>query len=164
MDAELDHGLYFDKSDINKASRDVRICARAHVIMWLTLIYISTLEGSRDLRSACAHCPDCVRKPSWASLRMKDPWWEKPSQPSWPEDPCPLDSLQLKADTGVWPIKPIEPPAAAKSLQSCPTLCDPRDGSPPGFPIPWMEEFGGLQSTGRKESDKTSLSLFTFTC
>ena len=23
---------------------------------------------------------------------------------------------------------------AAKSLQSCPTLCDPIDGSPPGFP------------------------------
>ena len=23
---------------------------------------------------------------------------------------------------------------AAKSLQSCPTLCDPRDGSPPGSP------------------------------
>ena len=26
--------------------------------------------------------------------------------------------------------------AAAKSLQSYPTLCDPRDGSPPGSPIP----------------------------
>ena len=26
--------------------------------------------------------------------------------------------------------------AAAKSLQSCPTLCDLRDGSPPGSPIP----------------------------
>ena len=26
--------------------------------------------------------------------------------------------------------------AAAKSLQSCPTLYDPVDGSPPGFPIP----------------------------
>ena len=26
--------------------------------------------------------------------------------------------------------------AAAKLLQSCPSLCDPRDGSPPGFPIP----------------------------
>ena len=26
--------------------------------------------------------------------------------------------------------------AAAKSLQSCPTLCDPIDGSPPGFPDP----------------------------
>ena len=26
--------------------------------------------------------------------------------------------------------------AAAKSLQLCLTLCDPIDGSPPGFPIP----------------------------
>ena len=26
--------------------------------------------------------------------------------------------------------------AAAKSLQSCPTLCDPVDGSPPGSLIP----------------------------
>ena len=26
--------------------------------------------------------------------------------------------------------------AAANSLQSCPTLCDPIDGSPPGSPIP----------------------------
>ena len=26
--------------------------------------------------------------------------------------------------------------AAAKSLQSCPTLCDPIEGSPPGSPIP----------------------------
>ena len=26
--------------------------------------------------------------------------------------------------------------AAAKSLQSCPSLCDPIDGSPPGSPVP----------------------------
>ena len=26
--------------------------------------------------------------------------------------------------------------AAAKSLQSCLTLCDPIDGNPPGFPVP----------------------------
>ena len=26
--------------------------------------------------------------------------------------------------------------AAAKSLQSCPTLCDPTDGSPPGSTFP----------------------------
>ena len=32
--------------------------------------------------------------------------------------------------------------AAAKSLQSCPTLCDPRDGSQPGSPIP------GILNTG----------------
>ena len=27
------------------------------------------------------------------------------------------------------------PAAAAKSLQSCPTLCDAIDGGPPGFPV-----------------------------
>ena len=26
--------------------------------------------------------------------------------------------------------------AAAKSLQPCPALCDPTDGSPPGSPVP----------------------------
>ena len=30
----------------------------------------------------------------------------------------------------------VSPPAAAKLLQSCPTLCDPIDGSPPGSPVP----------------------------
>ena len=31
---------------------------------------------------------------------------------------------------------PKETAAAAKLLQSCPTLCDPIDGSPPGSPVP----------------------------
>ena len=30
----------------------------------------------------------------------------------------------------------IDLPAAAKSFQSCLTLCDPIDGSPPGSPVP----------------------------
>ena len=30
----------------------------------------------------------------------------------------------------------INAAAAAKSLQSCPPLCDPTDGSPPGSPVP----------------------------
>ena len=37
--------------------------------------------------------------------------------------------------------------AAAKSLQSCLTLCDPIDGSPPGSPIPGIsrqEYWSGL--------------------
>ena len=34
-----------------------------------------------------------------------------------------------------------ETSAAAKSLQSCPTLCDPIDGSPPGSSVP-----GSLQA------------------
>ena len=47
-------------------------------------------------------------------------------------------------DCSIWNCKlPPTPPfsnslaaAAAKSLQSCQTLCDPIDGSPPGSPIP----------------------------
>ena len=35
-----------------------------------------------------------------------------------------------------WKTPWTEEPAAAKSFQSCPTLCDPIDGSPPGSPIP----------------------------
>ena len=43
--------------------------------------------------------------------------------------------------------------AAAASLRSCPTLCDPIDGSPPGSPVPgilqartleWVEKAAGL--------------------
>ena len=35
--------------------------------------------------------------------------------------------------------------AAAKSLQSCPTLCDLRDGSPPGSPIPGILQARSLE-------------------
>ena len=46
--------------------------------------------------------------------------------------------------------------AAAKSLQSCPTLCDPIDGSPPGSPVPGILQARTLEwvaisfSTARK--------------
>ena len=39
-------------------------------------------------------------------------------------------------------IKLAAAAAAALSLQLCPTLCDPIDSSPPGFPVP-----GILQAT-----------------
>jgi len=35
--------------------------------------------------------------------------------------------------------------AAAKSLQSCPTLCDPIDGSPPGSPVPGILQARALE-------------------
>ena len=35
-----------------------------------------------------------------------------------------------------WGPKESTAAAAAKSLQSCPTLCDPIDGSPQGSPVP----------------------------
>ena len=36
----------------------------------------------------------------------------------------------------IWGLVYYAAVAAAKSLQSCPTLCDPIDGSPSGSPVP----------------------------
>ena len=47
--------------------------------------------------------------------------------------------------------------AAAKSLQLCPTLCDPIDGSPPGFPslgFSGQEHWSGLPFPSMHESEK----------
>ena len=38
--------------------------------------------------------------------------------------------------------------AAAKSLQSCPTLCDPIDSSPPGSPVPGILQARTLEWIG----------------
>ena len=35
----------------------------------------------------------------------------------------------------LWSLVGMTAAAAAKSLQSCPTLCDPMDGSPPGSSV-----------------------------
>ena len=51
----------------------------------------------------------------------------------------------------VWEIPGIEEPgrlqsaAAAQSLQSCLTLCDPTDGSQPGSPIPGILQANTLE-------------------
>ena len=42
----------------------------------------------------------------------------------------------LKFLLGTFYASEIPAAAAAKSLQSCPTLCDPIDGSPPGSAFP----------------------------
>ena len=48
--------------------------------------------------------------------------------------------------------------AAAKLLQSCPTLCDPIDGSPPGSPVPGILQARTLEwiaiSFSNAESEK----------
>ena len=48
--------------------------------------------------------------------------------------------------------------AAAKSLQSCPTLRDPTDGSPPGSPVPGILQARTLEwvaiSFSMHESEK----------
>jgi len=43
--------------------------------------------------------------------------------------------------------------APAKSFQSCPTLCDPTDGSPPGFPVPGILQARTLEWVAISFSD-----------
>ena len=66
-----------------------------------------------------------------------------------PPGDLPNPGIEPKSSELQEDVLPSEPPgkplivyaaaaaaAAAKSLQSCLTLCDPIDGSPPGFPVP----------------------------
>ena len=64
--------------------------------------------------------------------------------------PSPGDLL----DPGIEPTSLMSPAlaggfftaaAAAKSLQSCPTLRDPTDGSPPGSPVPGILQARALE-------------------
>ena len=54
----------------------------------------------------------------------------------WIAFPFSRGSSQPRDQTQVSRISYDKSAAAAKSLQSCPTLCDPIDGSPPGSPVP----------------------------
>ena len=61
--------------------------------------------------------------------------------------------------------------AAAKSLQSCPTLCDPIDGSPPGSTVPEILQARVLEwsviafsdlISGSSVFSKSSLNIWNF--
>ena len=56
--------------------------------------------------------------------------------------------------------------AAAQSLQSCPTLCDPIDGSPPGSPVPGILKARTLEWVAISFSNvwkwKVKVKLFTY--
>ena len=56
--------------------------------------------------------------------------------------------------------------AAAKSLQSCPILCDPIDGSPPGSPVPGILQARTpewvLQTMKVKSESEVAQSCLTF--
>ena len=49
----------------------------------------------------------------------------------------------------------------AKSLQSCPTLCDPIDGSPPGSPVPGILQARILEWGAISFSNACMLSCFS---
>ena len=51
----------------------------------------------------------------------------------------------LHGDSGDYPLGKVAAAAALKSLQSCLTLYDPIDGSPPGSPVPGVLQAKALE-------------------
>ena len=75
-------------------------------------------------------CPECFRKGAWCNQsywRLLLRGWKPVERAAVFWTPPAWTSLWSTLNTAV-------AAAAAVSLQSCPTLCDPTDGSPPGSP------------------------------
>ena len=85
-----------------------------------TLLGSSSFSGSLDSRM------------SWESLY---PWSPPTCYVNVYWGVCFLYWTMNSLVEGVESYSPVDA-AAAKSLQSCPTLCDPIDGRPPGSPVP----------------------------
>ena len=99
-----------------KAGPTVWVAQEAHgSVQTLTFRYQNRPFNSQfSLPTASVHCTECGRNLHDLLLT--------------PFHCLKLDALLSKQGTAA--------AAAAKSLQSCPTLCDPMDCSPPGFPVP----------------------------
>ena len=85
--------------------------------------------------------------PSLGSHRVGHDWSNlAAAAAAWYQGLCPLQ--QYHATIHREKLNPLKTAAAAaKSLQSCPTLCNPIDGSPPGSPVPGIlqqEHWSGL--------------------
>ena len=75
--------------------------------------------------------------------RLCEKWeaiWNRNNDPGWLSAPKSqvYEWGHLGSFRTSWalPADIMYPAAAAESLQPCPTLCDPTDGSPPGSPVP----------------------------
>ena len=69
-------------------------------------------------------------------LAWKIPWTEKPGGLQFMRSQRVGHDLATKQESGLVSFCYMSTAAATKSLQSCPTLCDPIDSSPPGSPVP----------------------------
>ena len=124
------------------------IQSRRKLLAWSC---VRALSGTQLCRTLCNPWTVAQQAPLSIDFSRQEYWSGLPCPP--PGD---------LPDSGIKPASPAVPAlagriftaeslgkvstlsAAAKSLQSCPTLCDPRDGSPPGFPVPGILQAGTL--------------------
>ena len=134
-----------------------------------TLFSLSASAAAKSLQSCPSLCDPIDGSPlgspipgilqtrtlEWAAISFSNAWkWKvKVKSLSRVDSQRPMDSSLLGSFVhGIFQARVLEwvatafsislsTAAAAKSLQSCPTLCNPIDGSPPGTPVP-----GSLQT------------------
>ena len=97
---------------------------------WSGLPFSSPMRESKKWKLSCSVVSDLATP--WTAAYQAPPSMGFSRQEYW--SGVPLPSLPY-----------LSAAAAAKSLQSCPTLCDPRDGSPPGFPVPGIRQARTLE-------------------
>ena len=88
---------------------------------------------------------DSVQPHRWQPTRLRRPW-DSPGKNTGVGCHFLLQCMKVKSESEVTQSCPtLSIVAAAKSLQSCPTLCDPIDGSPPGSPVPGILQVRTLE-------------------
>ena len=122
------------------------------------LVFLEVNDG-REQSSLCMHAPSKSHVRTYDGVAIYQPGrglsadanllksrsWTFLSPDVWEINICWLSHVVYAA-------------AAAKSLQSCPTLCDPIDSSPPGSPVPGILQARTLEwvaiSSPMHESEK----------
>ena len=91
--------------------------------------WVTPRSSAMQMDSLPSEPPGKPQNTGVGSLTLPNPGIE-PGSPALQVDSLPTES------PGKLSVYTAAAAAAAKSLQLCPTLCDPIDGSPPGSPIP----------------------------
>ena len=105
------------------------------VFKWRIWSSVLASHGTASLFPSSLHEEIWLRDRSWHSIR-----WILINDPRMPfhRSRCafPINRISTNQGPSSGSECLVRAAATAKSLQSCPTLCDPIDGSPPGSPVP----------------------------
>ena len=104
----------------------------------VSLPVVTAAAAAKSLQSCLTLCDPIDSSPHVSSLPgiLQARMLEWVTVPSFRGSSQPRNWTQVSYNAGGFFTLQVTAAAAAKSLQSCPTLCDPIDGSPPGSTIP----------------------------